>query len=414
MRSAALLLLVLAACDRPVDEPTPRPTTPPTPGGLQGLEPGADPGPAPRAAGDGRIAFVRDGTALWTMNPDGSDAKLVVPADGQAWLGHPAWSPNRKWIAFAWDSKGEINLHPRNLFIVKPDGTGLRQVTPLPRAGENLAGGPSAVARGSAVALLPGGRLGLEGFPVTAGGAAATARTGPGGRFEIAVPATAAWVKVAGEHQGVRYSGSWIQVFKPGEVVSLGEVLLTPDGSDDRAEHPAWTPSGTHLVYLQASPPAPPSTPRRALRRIRLDGAEGVQLFAEPDGGLVGGPLVDAATSRIWARHWNGRATAIDPASRQPADREDWGPVGRGAAASGPGGRIAVLRKDPTADVERIVLRDGTTIHERPAGELKSFDWSPDGKALVLEAGGALWRLDPATKETKELGPGGDPAWGGR
>ena len=43
---------------------------------------------------------------------------------GAAWDEEPAWSPDGKWIAFASDRNGNFDI-----YVVHPDGTGLRQLT---------------------------------------------------------------------------------------------------------------------------------------------------------------------------------------------------------------------------------------------------------------------------------------------
>lgn len=417
-RACALgFLALLAACDRAEDgpAPSPKPTQLPASKEPAGIAPGADPGQKERAAGDGRIAFVRNGRALWTMKPDGSDAREIVPADGDAWLGHPAWSPNRAWIAFAWDRRAEENLQPRNLWLVKPDGSGLRQVTPEPRAGLALEG-PRTRVRGTAVALLPGGRLGMEGFTVCAGGREGTARTGPGGRFEVDVPATTTWLKVAGWHGAVRYSGAVLQRFKAGEDVLLGDVLLTTDGADDRAEHPAWSPDGRHLYYLQSTP-APASKPRPMyLRKIRLDGAASSAVFREPEGSYGGPAILDGKGERAWLRHWLGRVSIVDLEHQREMERWEPGGLPKGGAALARDGRVLVQIRDPRENRDRLIFRDDSVLLDRPAGAIGALDFSPDGGSIVLELEGRLQILEIAAKALRPVGPedAGDPAWGGR
>lgn len=91
---------------------------------------------------------------IWTMAADGSDRRLVVDnhlfagSAGQAWI--PAWSPDGQWIAYTLSPSGpapagaaapEANPAPgavgpptssigASVWIVHPDGTGNRRLTP--------------------------------------------------------------------------------------------------------------------------------------------------------------------------------------------------------------------------------------------------------------------------------------------
>jgi Tol biopolymer transport system component len=47
-----------------------------------------------------RIAFVRDGTAIWTMNADGSDPVELTAGEGDDSLRSPRWSPDGTRIAY--------------------------------------------------------------------------------------------------------------------------------------------------------------------------------------------------------------------------------------------------------------------------------------------------------------------------
>jgi TolB protein len=81
--------------------------------------------PAWSPKGD-RIAYVSraDGGQfnIWTINPDGSDAKMIadVPGINES----PTWSPDGTLIAFANKRGGRSDL-----FVVRADGTRLRKIT---------------------------------------------------------------------------------------------------------------------------------------------------------------------------------------------------------------------------------------------------------------------------------------------
>jgi Tol biopolymer transport system component len=94
-----------------------------------------DKGASPAWSPDGStIAFrSKSPEAIWLMDADGSNLRqLTTPTDRPRARDdsdiEPAWSPNGKWIAFSRE-------HPvarewqRDIFIVRSDGSGLRQLT---------------------------------------------------------------------------------------------------------------------------------------------------------------------------------------------------------------------------------------------------------------------------------------------
>jgi TolB protein len=62
---------------------------------------------------------------LWVMDLASGRPVLLVPGTHQDL--HPDWSPDGKWLAIASDRSGQFEI-----WVVRPDGTGLRQVTSGP------------------------------------------------------------------------------------------------------------------------------------------------------------------------------------------------------------------------------------------------------------------------------------------
>jgi Tol biopolymer transport system component len=75
---------------------------------------------APEANGDLKEIF--------TMAPDGSNVRQVT--DLGFYAGQPTWSGDGRWIAFTSDG-GDYPL-TQGIYVIHPDGTGLRQVVALP------------------------------------------------------------------------------------------------------------------------------------------------------------------------------------------------------------------------------------------------------------------------------------------
>ena len=86
-----------------------------------------------------RIAFTSFRTGdyeIYTMRPDGSEIKQLTESHGNE--GHPIWSPDGDWIVFSSCRKGfkdealldEWGPQPYgDLFVMRPDGGGVRQLT---------------------------------------------------------------------------------------------------------------------------------------------------------------------------------------------------------------------------------------------------------------------------------------------
>ncbi len=70
---------------------------------------------------------------LWVSDVDGSNARLIFDEGNPSW---PSWSPDGRWIAFVGEhgDRGAMDL-----FLIRPDGTGLRQLSDTggPRAGSD-------------------------------------------------------------------------------------------------------------------------------------------------------------------------------------------------------------------------------------------------------------------------------------
>jgi TolB protein len=77
---------------------------------------------------DGKsIAFIRGYPGrVEVMNADGTGVRAI--AGGQAELKNPAWSPDGRWIAYA---RREPGTQVRELWLVRPDGSGRHQLTLL-------------------------------------------------------------------------------------------------------------------------------------------------------------------------------------------------------------------------------------------------------------------------------------------
>lgn len=79
------------------------------------------------------IVFTNHGNGLWLMRPDGNDPHPLTDRDDI----DPTWSPDGSMIAFASSRNGS-----RQLFVMKADGSNIRQVTDLDNMGGRSAWSP--------------------------------------------------------------------------------------------------------------------------------------------------------------------------------------------------------------------------------------------------------------------------------
>jgi Tol biopolymer transport system component len=92
----------------------------------------------PAVSPDGRkVAYERGNfrfsdSEIWIMNADGTGQRRIADTPGTTQM-RPTWSPNGRWIAFTSVDPsscrpGERNCATWSVWIVRPDGTGLRQI----------------------------------------------------------------------------------------------------------------------------------------------------------------------------------------------------------------------------------------------------------------------------------------------
>ena len=87
----------------------------------------------------GTIAYVRGGTEIRTISPDGSnDRRLWTHADAHEGLGiyELAWSPEGSELAFSSGHESVASFYHADIFAMKPNGTGVRRVTNGPDRGD--------------------------------------------------------------------------------------------------------------------------------------------------------------------------------------------------------------------------------------------------------------------------------------
>lgn len=189
-------------------------------------------------------ASGNDQTGVRVMNPDLSDDRELAPELTGARLS-PAWSPGGSLIVFSFtvnELGGESNL-----FVVRPDGSGLRQLTSLP---DNEAQ-PFFSADGRRVFFTRTPSWGDEPWSVVWWQSIwSVAVDGSGLREHSFGDAFANLGNGAASPSGDRLalSGGGITA------ASLDGAVVQRVSSDPWAQDPAWSPDGRALTYITHNP----------------------------------------------------------------------------------------------------------------------------------------------------------------
>jgi hypothetical protein len=351
------------------------------------------------------------------MRADGSAARAVTQAADAA---DPAWSPDRRWIAFA-AVGGRADLLARNLFVVRPDGSELRQVTPMPRADQPHEDSPKGTLQGRAVFVDANGKHPAAGLRLALYGLARELRTDAEGKFRTFMPAGGGWFKLSGAYEGRPVAGSMFVSIVEGRTTEVQDVVVRP-GGDDAAAWPAWTTDGSAIYYQLRHGRIDPTglSPSVSVRRIRPDGRNDETFYAPSRATILAGPVIrkDGATLKTS----DGRLLSIDLDTKSPRASPDRGAAVPDLLALSPDGAAAVTRRG-----DELVLIRGETVEVLAAFEKddplpRAADFSPDGGRLVMDRWTAdgksdLWTFELVARRFARLtedGGSSSPAWHGR
>jgi len=370
---------------------------------------------------DGRwLAFVssRSGQAdIWTLELKSGDLHNVTTSAGGDF--RPQWSPGGEWIAFSSDrGSGKpkftfATLHSTELYVVHPDGTGLRRVT---QAGQ-FAGSPQWSENGASLLYYEADveevqkiRSPLRLRATTqiasvdvATGVHRTLTSGAGEKWSPRpLPGGRVGYLSGGPDGGLEFLAA----------VGGGSMQRGAPGARGEFRSPSWSPDGRSMVFHRdveatAWPPVRPWPSLDPQFRLVRTG-----VFASHD--ASGARLVvndqKAASLRnsvvLFNADGSGRTTvfgnpernALAPAFSPSGDRIAFG-VGQffQAAQGVANADIAVMGADGSG---LQLLTDGK-------GNFGFPSWSPDGKRIVYRAASAdrngLYIVDVATHKVTTL-----------
>jgi Tol biopolymer transport system component len=237
--------------------------------------------PTPAQVSNGRIAYDQDTEGIWTVNPDGSDSLNITEGSSAANY-TPAWSPDGTRIAFIRETDSDPTI-----YVANADGSDAAPIKRLALSNHDLAWAPD----GASIAYTDRGDL----FVMRADGShvrqvTPTDRTkldvhptwSPDGtriafaRFTFSKPLS------TDPFVGQEPSGSGIYVVRAdgSELTRLTELVPSADGGPD--EWPDWSPNGKRIVFQRDFEIYVMNADGSALRK--LTGGHSGQPSWSPDG----------------------------------------------------------------------------------------------------------------------------------
>lgn len=209
-----------------------------------------------KTATTGTIAYIRDGKEIRLIEPDGSNDRRIwtSPIPNDTGVTEVAWNPTGTELALISDHEGVVSFYERDVYAIRPDGSGLRKLTNAPLHDE-LAALPQGTVTVDVQVLAGGGP-----FFVYVSGAASPQSVvgGSTGIQRLTFTNVADFgdtlqpvVAINGEYRWFN-AGTQADV-KPGQTVHAGLLSISGQGEWHFGVNPdllSWRADGSYVGFL--------------------------------------------------------------------------------------------------------------------------------------------------------------------
>lgn len=215
----------------------------------------SEPADAPHLADETMIVYNKNNKELHLIQPDGSNDHLIwqVPDGSDGLIQSVAWRPDGQQIAFVSSHEATCSAWFSDIFLINPDGTGLRRLTNAPACAElaNYPQGSATVQVENQLANVSQVLVYVQGAPT-----AQVVNVAPGSTVLVTFP------KVADLGDGLLQEAvvinggvRWFDAAVQGDIVAghnahLGKLTLAKSGYDALGPtYISWSPDGARLAF---------------------------------------------------------------------------------------------------------------------------------------------------------------------
>jgi len=347
-----------------------------------------------------QLAFVSTrgsgSTNIWILDIKTRKLLNITNTSGPTGNFRPSWSPDGKWIVFSSDRNTEADRNTKldhakgrwehllaaSLYVVQPDGKGIRRLTP---AGK-FAGSPKWSPDGKQVVFY---ELPVEDTFAARGFGAPASQI-------VSVDVATGARKEQTSGPGLKISPQFLSAERIGYLAKVGQnqhgglAFTTGErGPDEWIRNPSWSLDGKSVVYqkfIYASRQNQPMFAKDPEFDLRFSGefptvSNTGKVALSPFGEIVANPRIDEIALSVMDLD-GGNAKRIFAEKTGAAFSPQWSPDGQWIAF----GFGAFFLDRATKPAQLMMVRaDGSERRDLTSGPINSGfpSWSPDGKRIA-------------------------------